>query len=127
MCLPTALAVGGPYKRRRCGLKSDENLQLSSDFKYRYAQCLPIRKYFPYNQLVAIVYSLQIILHRTHITAHKVRALAFSFCLKKEDAGKRKADSELRSETSLVPAPPQFEICAFQTVARHKSANALEA
>ena len=113
-----------PYGRRRRDLKSDENLRLSSDFKHRYAQCLPIIKYFPYNQLVAIVYSLQIIIHRTHITAHKVRALAFSFCLKKENAGKRKADSELRSETSLVPAPPQFIIYAFQIVVRHKSANA---
>ncbi len=35
-----------PYERRRWDLKSDKNLWLSSDFKCRYAQCLPIIEYF---------------------------------------------------------------------------------
>ena len=46
-----------------------------------------------------------------HIVAHKVRALAFSFCLKKENAGKRKAD--------LGVPPPRPPLSARPTAVRN--------
>ena len=46
------------------------------------------------SQFTITACSLQIILQRTHIAAHKVRAPVFSFYLKKNTV-KRKADSEL--------------------------------